>query len=327
MLPNPASDVERRRRLGAAGDHGVAAAPGDEPGGVADGVGAGRARRDDRLVRALQAVAHRDRRARRRWPSSSARGTARPAARPSRAGRRSAPRACAGRRRRWRRSCRSGPGRRRSRQAAGLRRTPRPRRRWRTARRGRRGGPPSAARTRASGPSRRSRSTVPAVMPGPSRPVPEGVTADAARGDDAEPGDRDPAALRLHGATRACRRPGRRPGRRSRSLELLLGDLDVELLLERHHQLDEVEAVGVEVVAELGLGHDLVLGDRQHLDGALLEPAEQFLIHGWLLVLTSWAGVRACWSSISRAAEYAHRSTGQWPMPRPPSTGITAPVM
>src|SRR5690349_24892984 len=74
------------------------------------------------------------------------------------------------------------------------------------------------------------------------------------------------------------------------AFQLLLRDRDVELLLERHHELDEVEAVGVEVVTEAGLGHDLVLGDREHLDGALLETTEQFLIHGGLLVGTSGWG-------------------------------------
>src|SRR5690606_37259179 len=95
------------------------------------------------------------------------------------------------------------------------------------------------------------------------------------------------------------------------ALELLTGDLDAELLLERHHELDEVEAVGVEVVAELGVGHHLVLGDRQHLDGTALEAGEQFLIHGSLL-----------WSGSGCSAENAAIGRGgrQWPMPRPPST-------
>jgi hypothetical protein len=63
------------------------------------------------------------------------------------------------------------------------------------------------------------------------------------------------------------------------ALELFLGHLDPELLLERHHELDEVEAVGVEVVPELGLGRDVFLVDREHLDGALAKASEQFLIH------------------------------------------------
>ena len=50
--------------LGAAGEHGVAPAVADEPGGVGDGVGAGGARGGHALARALEAVAHRDRRRR-----------------------------------------------------------------------------------------------------------------------------------------------------------------------------------------------------------------------------------------------------------------------
>ena len=67
------------------------------------------------------------------------------------------------------------------------------------------------------------------------------------------------------------------------------GTVDVELLLERHHELDEVEAVGVEIVAELGVGRHLVLRDREHLDGALAEAGEQFLIHGSISLL-GWDG-------------------------------------
>ena len=60
------------------------------------------------------------------------------------------------------------------------------------------------------------------------------------------------------------------------ALEIAFGNLDAELLLECHHQLDQVEAVGVEVVAELRLGHDGGLVDGEHLDGALLEAGEKF---------------------------------------------------
>ena len=61
-------------------------------------------------------------------------------------------------------------------------------------------------------------------------------------------------------------------------------DRDVELLLERHHQLDEVEAVGVEVVAEAGLGRDLLLGTASTSTAQALEPLEEFSLHGGLLV-------------------------------------------
>src|SRR4051794_40509697 len=53
-------------------------------------------------------------------------------------------------------------------------------------------------------------------------------------------------------------------------LGLLVGDLDLELLLHRHHQLDDVEAVGAEVLDEGRLGLDLVLSHPELLrDDAL----------------------------------------------------------
>ena len=58
------------------------------------------------------------------------------------------------------------------------------------------------------------------------------------------------------------------------ALELVLLDGDVELVLEGHHELGEVEAVGVEVVGEAGLLGDLVGLDGQHLHGEGLEPLE-----------------------------------------------------
>src|SRR5262245_39506833 len=42
-------------------------------------------------------------------------------------------------------------------------------------------------------------------------------------------------------------------------LRVLVGDVQVELVLELHHQLDRVEAVGAEVVDEAGLLVDLLL--------------------------------------------------------------------
>ena len=56
-----AGDAEAAdRRLGAAGDHHVGVVERDQPRRVADRVRAGRAGRDDRVVRALEAVADRD---------------------------------------------------------------------------------------------------------------------------------------------------------------------------------------------------------------------------------------------------------------------------
>ena len=43
-------------------------------------------------------------------------------------------------------------------------------------------------------------------------------------------------------------------------------------------------ATRIEVVTEVGLGHDGALLDGQHLDGALAETGKQFWVHGVLLV-------------------------------------------
>ena len=217
MLPNPASDVTVAGRLGTAGDDGVAATPGDQPGGVADGVGAGGARRADRLVGALQAVAHRDRRPagvghhhrdeeRRDTPFAlldahidlflEGLETADPGGED--------------------RAETSGidtdvPG--------GL---PSPRRRqpWRTARRGRRDAPPWGCRTRATGSQSAKRTDLPDVMPGPSKPsqnastpIPHGATT-----------PRPVTATRRPrpSISPVCRRSGRMPDRRSRLLRVLL---------------------------------------------------------------------------------------------------------
>ena len=51
--------------------------------------------------------------------------------------------------------------------------------------------------------------------------------------------------------------------------------LDPETFLEGHDQLDQVEAVGVQVVGETCLGHDLGRLYLQHLYGALLEDVER----------------------------------------------------
>src|SRR4051794_7521616 len=61
----------------------------------------------------------------------------------------------------------------------------------------------------------------------------------------------------------------------------IVGDLDAELFLERHHQLDDVEAVGAEIVDEARvLGH-LVRLDAEMFDDDLLHPIGS-LAHGKL---------------------------------------------
>ena len=55
-----------------------------------------------------------------------------------------------------------------------------------------------------------------------------------------------------------------------------------EFLLERHHQLDRVEAVGAQVVDEAGLLGDLLLGAKV-LDDDLLDALTTSLIFTYLL--------------------------------------------
>src|SRR4051794_11725927 len=72
------------------------------------------------------------------------------------------------------------------------------------------------------------------------------------------------------------------------TLELVLGHLNVELLLEAHHELDEVEAVGLEVLLEPGLLSDLRGLHREHLDGDLAHRVESDVaVHDFL----PWLGV------------------------------------
>src|SRR5262245_25479046 len=55
-------------------------------------------------------------------------------------------------------------------------------------------------------------------------------------------------------------------------LGVLVGDLEAELLLERHHELDGVQGVGVEVLDELGLHRDLVRPHSQVVTDDLAYP-------------------------------------------------------
>ena len=71
---------------------------------------------------------------------------------------------------------------------------------------------------------------------------------------------------------------------------------DVELLLERHDQLDQVEAVGVEVVGEAWPRGSTLLGvDGQHLDRALLEPLEIGVVAHGVALRCVGRGVGAGW--------------------------------
>src|SRR5436305_13828622 len=92
------------------------------------------------------------------------------------------------------------------------------------------------------------------------------------------------------------------------SFELCLVDGHIEGLFERHDQLDEVEAVSVEVITKSCRWGDLLGVDLQYFNGALLELVERGLVvhhnppvrlHANLL---RWAGARfaACRKQLSQ---------------------------
>ena len=116
--------------------------------------------------------------------------------------------------------------------------------------------------------------------PGTEQATPERRAPDSGGGDDAETRDCDSTAAA--GTARGDDVVGLLD--RLDAFEFFLRYRHVEFLFERHHELDEVEAVGIEVVTEVGLGHDGALLDGQHLDGALAEAGKQFWVHGVLLV-------------------------------------------
>ena len=80
-----------------------------------------------------------------------------------------------------------------------------------------------------------------------------------------------PGSAPLSELARALAKPG------------VLGNVDVELLLERIDELDQIEAVGAEVFAQVGLLGDAVLGGGQHLGGAPTETSEVVVGHADLL--------------------------------------------
>src|SRR5687767_2918850 len=92
------------------------------------------------------------------------------------------------------------------------------------------------------------------------------------------------------------------------TVEVLFGDGDVEALLEGHDELDEVEAVGVEVLLEAGFFGDCRRVDGQDFNRRLLQDVE-------------------CLGAIHLLAPLRGERTGQSPMEIPPSTGMTAPVI
>src|SRR5689334_3239232 len=74
----------------------------------------------------------------------------------------------------------------------------------------------------------------------------------------------------------------------------IIGDLTAELLLERHHELHGVEAVGAEVIDETRILGDLGFVDPQVLHDDLLNPigdiAHNVYLNSWI-ELRSWEWV------------------------------------
>src|SRR5439155_20788988 len=60
-------------------------------------------------------------------------------------------------------------------------------------------------------------------------------------------------------------------------LRVLVGDLDAELILELHDQLDEVERVGIEILLERGLLRDLTFIHTELFSQDFLHSLENFL--------------------------------------------------
>src|SRR5207237_690286 len=83
---------------------------------------------------------------------------------------------------------------------------------------------------------------------------------------------------------------------------------DVVSRLERHDELDEVEAVGVEIFLEAGFLGDGRRVDGQDFDRRLLQDGERLGAIHWLAPLCG-EGMAQC------------------PMESPPSTGMAAPVI
>src|SRR6202040_707229 len=68
-------------------------------------------------------------------------------------------------------------------------------------------------------------------------------------------------------------------------LGVLVGDLHLVLLLERHDQLDEVQRVRVEILDERRLRRHLVRLGAELADDDRLEPVEAEICHQWYFLL------------------------------------------
>src|SRR5438270_12356430 len=91
-------------------------------------------------------------------------------------------------------------------------------------------------------------------------------------------------------------------------LRVLVRDLDPELVLELHDQLDEVEGVGIEVFLEGSLLRDVRLFDAELLGEDLLDPLVDFLArrcHVTSLCCRGWKARRSYKLRALRLSETA----------------------
>src|SRR5690606_40945370 len=86
----------------------------------------------------------------------------------------------------------------------------------------------------------------------------------------------------------------------------IVRDLDPELLLERHHQLDGVEAVGAQIVDEAGPLGDLGLVDPEMLDDNLLNTLGN-VAHGRATFAMGWRMESTYFASRGRTGSPARR--------------------
>src|SRR5262249_37617115 len=93
---------------------------------------------------------------------------------------------------------------------------------------------------------------------------------------------------------------GHRLGDGLEVIGVLLRDVEPELFLERHHQLDDVERVRPEILDELGLRRELLHVDFQFLGDDLLDLALVERCHvGFTSCGDGFCGFRYCFHSMT----------------------------
>src|SRR5919201_4306610 len=91
-------------------------------------------------------------------------------------------------------------------------------------------------------------------------------------------------------------------------LQLLFGDLEIHVLLESDREIDEVEAVELQVLDEPGGGHELLVPQLESVDQHVTQALEDFnlghfgLRHECSSSAPSPCSKSACRSAVSRRA-------------------------